>query len=77
MPCLQGVSRWIASCFDESSEFIEHYRKGGSLLCVNHYRLVVSNMMNRDRIRTLERVQEGKLNRLERSLNEYINEEEP
>ena len=66
------VSRWIASCFDKSSEFIEHYRKGGSLFCRNHYRLIVSNMRNLNRIRMLEKVQEEKLNRLKRLLNEYI-----
>ncbi|MEB3758516.1 MAG: hypothetical protein GSR87_01450 [Desulfurococcales archaeon] len=66
------VSRWMAGCFDKSFEFIEHYRKGRSLFCINHYRLVVSNMRNSDKIRTLEKVQEEKLNRLKHSLNEYI-----
>ena len=66
------VSKWIAGCFDKSLEFIEHYRRGRSLFCRNHYRLIVSNMRNGNRIRMLERVQEEKLNRLKRLLNEFI-----
>ena len=66
------LARWMAGCFDRSQGFIDHYRRGRSLLCYKHFRMILSYMKNSSMIRELEMVQAEKLERLKHLLNEYI-----